>query len=122
MDFFLFLYNKLKLNYNIIMRLLGARVKKLIILICIASVLVGIPKRQSVFAVGQFTIYAQDRVYYISSPEIGFYQGELTICDLDNLCERIYLDSLINPTNAELTFTAKGGNPFFISRNNEITK
>ena len=94
----------------------GARVKKLIVLICVLFLLFGVKKEQAVFALGQFTIYAQDRVYYITSPEIRFSNGEISICDLDGLCERIYLDTLIRPKNAEATFTAKGGNPFSIKR------
>jgi len=55
------------------------------------------------------TINADGRVYKLYSPELTISGGEYHINRLDDFVQRVYLDTRVNPVDAEVVFKSDGG-------------
>lgn len=69
-------------------------------------------KPQSVNAYECFTVYADNEKYCIYYPEIVYGLNGVHINDLQGLCDRIYLDVLVQPTSATCKFVSSGDKTF----------
>ena len=58
------------------------------------------------------TIYAGDSVYVLGYPDIFPSFGELKLNDIDGVVDRIFLDNVIPPVDAEVLFTPDAENIF----------
>lgn len=59
-----------------------------------------------------FKIYALGKEYRFFSPELHISDGELSLLDIDNIVNTIYLDTLTRPQNAEIFFSPDTQNKF----------
>ncbi len=63
------------------------------------------------------TITAFDKKYSFYDYETSYYNGKLFLNDLDNVVDKIYLDTLVKPTNSTINFNPSNfENPFSITK------
>ncbi len=60
------------------------------------------------------TVIVEDKTYNFNAYEISTINGKKTLKKASDVVEGIYLDTLINPTNASLSFTGNKDKPFKI--------
>lgn len=92
------------------------KILKIALCFCVAVLTIYAPKRVVAKDFCSFTIYALGKSYHIFPPELNYGLDGVKILALDQLCDRIYLDTLKKPRDAEITFLASGANPFSISK------
>lgn len=68
----------------------------------------------SVYAADFFTVKAGERVYRFNRAEFTLTSDGYALNDIDEVIERIYLDTLVLPENARLLFTPEKDAPFRI--------
>lgn len=94
------------------------KVKKTLYIALVLFCLLNAAKLQRVRALAfdGFTVIADEVPYVLYPPEIEYTLKGAVIKDLDLLCERIWLDRLIKPTDATLVFSASESSPFTFTR------